>query len=342
MMYCSILWEIKEGQEMFYSEITGVGSYVPEKIVSNEDLNSIVDTSDQWITSRTGIAKRRISTGESTTQMAVKAAKKAIMHAGIDVEEIDLLILATITPDFFTPSTANLVQGELKLKDITSFDISAGCTGFIYGIQIADQFIKSGKTRCALVIGAEVLSKVVDWQDRNTCVLFGDGAGAVVLKKSERKGIVSTYTGSRGDMDGLLTIPAISLNNPFCKNGTTPESNSYIYMNGKEIFKFATTIMLESIVKALKDNNLTIDEIDYIVPHQANYRIIDYVVKKLKAQPDQFYKNLDHFGNTSAASIPLALDEMVAKGMVHKGNRIIMVGFGGGLTWGSILFNWTK
>ncbi|MDD3655832.1 MAG: ketoacyl-ACP synthase III [Atribacterota bacterium] len=327
---------------MYCSEIVGVGGYVPEKIVSNEDLEGIVATTDQWITTRTGIVERRISTGEKTNHMAVKAAIKAIKHAEIDIKEIDLVILATITPDFFTPSTANLVQGELGLRDITSFDISAGCTGFIYGIQIADQFIKTGKSQCALVIGAEILSKVLDWHDRNTCVLFGDGAGAVILKRSSREGIICTYTGSRGDLEGLLKVPAISLKNPFFTNDLISENHSYIYMNGKEIFKFATNIMLKSIEKVLSQNKLSIDEIDYIIPHQANYRIIDYVAKKIKASPGKFYKNMDHFGNTSAASIPLALDEMIAKGIIQDGHRIIMVGFGGGLTWGSILFNWTR
>lgn len=327
---------------MYCSEIVGVGGYVPERVVSNKDLEAIVDTTDQWITTRTGIVERRISTGEKTSHMAVKAAYKAIQNAGIDKREIDLVIMATISPDFFTPSTANLVQGELKLKEIPSFDISAGCTGFIYAIQIADQFIKSGQCRCVLVIGAEILSKVLNWQDRNTCVLFGDGAGAIVLKQSSRAGILYTYTGSRGDLEGLLTVPAISLKNPFLMEDTISENHSYIYMNGKEIFKFATDIMLKSIEKILKDNKLTINEIDYIIPHQANCRIIDYVAKKLKISPDKFYKNIDHFGNTSAASIPLALDEMIANKIIRKGNRIIMVGFGGGLTWGSILFDWTR
>ncbi len=326
---------------MFYSEIVGVGGYVPEKAVTNQELQSIVDTTDQWITSRTGIAQRRVSTGENTTQLALKAAHLAIKQAGIKLNEIDLIILATITPDFFTPSTASLVQGELGLKDVTSFDISAGCTGFIYGIQIADQFIKSGQSQCILVIGAEIFSKVLDWNDRNTCVLFGDGAGAVVLKRSNKKGIVSTYTGSQGDLGGLLTLPAVSLKNPFFTSQSITENHSYLFMNGKEIFKFATHIMLKSIHKILEDNKLTIDDIDYIVPHQANYRIIDYVAKKLNVPLDKFYKNMDHFGNTSAASIPLALDEMIDKEIIRDGDRIIMVGFGGGLTWGSILLNWT-
>ncbi len=326
---------------MFHSEIIGLGGYVPEKIVTNGELENIVDTSDQWITSRTGIEERRMSTGENTTQLALKAAQRAIEQANIKPDEIDLIILSTITPDFFTPSTASLVQAELGLKDIPSFDISAGCTGFIYGLQIADKFIKSGQSQCILVIGAEILSKVLDWNDRNTCVLFGDGAGAALLKKSKKEGIVSTYTGSQGDLEGFLTIPAVSLRNPFFKNHSKIENHSYMYMNGKEIFKFATHIMLKSIEIILADNKLTIDDINYIVPHQANYRIIDNVAKKLKVPPGKFYKNMNHFGNTSAASIPLALDEMVRKKMIYDGDRIIMVGFGGGLTWGAILLNWT-
>jgi len=326
---------------MFHSEMIGLGGYVPEKIVTNGELENIVDTSDQWITSRTGIEERRMSTGENTTQLALKAAERAIEQANIKPDEIDLIILSTITPDFFTPSTASLVQAELGLKDIPSFDISAGCTGFIYGLQIADKFIKSGQSQCVLVIGAEILSKALNWTDRNTCVLFGDGAGAALLKKSKKEGIVSTYTGSQGDLEGFLTIPAVSLRNPFFKNHSKIENHSYMYMNGKEIFKFATHIMLKSIEIILADNQLTIDDINYIVPHQANYRIIDNVAKKLKVAPEKFYKNMNHFGNTSAASIPLALDEMVRKKMIYAGDKIIMVGFGGGLTWGAILLNWT-
>lgn len=327
---------------MYHSEIIGVGAYVPSKIVNNNELEAIVDTSHEWIVSRTGIAERRISTGEKTTQLAVQAARKAIEQADIDSREIDLVIIATITPDYFTPSTASLVQAELGLKEITSFDIAAGCTGFIYGIQIADQFIKSGKSSCALVIGAEVLSKVTDWKDRNTCVLFGDGAGAVILKRSTKEGIIYSYTGSRGDLEGLLTLPAIPLQNPFFPYNSFVQNHSHIYMNGKEIFKFATNIMIKSIEKVLKESKLTISEIDYFISHQANYRIIDFVAKKLKVPSTKFYKNMDHFGNTSAASIPLALSEMVSQEMIQYGHRIIMVGFGGGLTWGSILLNWTR
>ncbi len=326
---------------MFYSEIIGIGGYVPERTVTNEELENIVETSDQWITTRTGIKERRISTGEKTSQIALKAAQHAIERANIKANEIDLIILATTTPDFFTPSTASLIQAELGLQDIPSFDISAGCTGFIYGLQIADKFIKSGQSKCVLIIGAEVLSKVLDWNDRNTCVLFGDGAGAAILRKSKKEGIVSTYTGSQGDLKGFLTIPAISVKNPFLKGQLDTNNHHRIFMNGKEIFKFATHIMLKSIETLLAENKLEISDIDYIDPHQANYRIIDNVAKKLKVSGDIFYKNMDHFGNTSAASIPLALDEMIQKKMINSGSRIIMVGFGGGLTWGAILLNWT-
>jgi 3-oxoacyl-[acyl-carrier-protein] synthase-3 len=326
---------------MVYSELIGIGGYVPERTVTNDELESIVDTSDQWITARTGIKERRISTGEKTSQIALQAAKRAIEQAKIKPAEIDLIILATITPDFFTPSTASMLQSKLGIRDIPSFDVSAGCTGFIYGLQIADTFIKSGQSKCVLIVGAEVLSKVLDWNDRNTCVLFGDGAGAAILKKSKKAGIVSTYTGSQGDLEEFLTLPAVSVKNPFIKEQLITNNHSYIFMNGKEIFKFATNIMYKSIEKVLVENGLMINEIDYIVPHQANYRIIDNVAKKLKVSPDKFYKNMDHFGNTSAASIPLALDEMIQKKMINAGSRIIMVGFGGGLTWGAILLDWT-
>jgi len=326
---------------MVYSELIGIGGYVPERTVTNDELESIVDTSDQWITARTGIKERRISTGEKTSQIALQAAKRAIEQAKIKPAEIDLIILATITPDFFTPSTASMLQSKLGIRDIPSFDVSAGCTGFIYGLQIADTFIKSGQSKCVLIVGAEVLSKVLDWNDRNTCVLFGDGAGAAILKKSKKAGIVSTYTGSQGDLEEFLTLPAVSVKNPFIKEQLITNNHSYIFMNGKEIFKFATNIMYKSIEKVLVENGLMINEIDYIVPHQANYRIIDNVAKKLKVSPEKFYKNMDHFGNTSAASIPLALDEMIQKKMINAGSRIIMVGFGGGLTWGAILLDWT-
>lgn len=326
---------------MIYSEIISTGAYVPQRIVKNDELTKMVDTNDEWITSRTGIKQRRISSGEKTYQMAAKAAKEAIENAGIEKKEIDMIVLATISPDFFMPSTANLVQAELGLDDIPSFDVTAGCTGFVYALQIADQFIKSKQSKTVLVIGVEVLSKVVDWSDRNTCVLFGDGAGAVILKSSSQEGIICTYTGSQGDLKELLTLPAVPLKNPFLDVPNNNGRPSNISMNGKEIFQFAIRIMIKSISQVLNKSNLSIDDIDYIVPHQANIRIIDYVARKLKVERGKFIINLDHFGNTSSASVPLALDEAYKKKTFRPGDRIIMVAFGGGLTWGSALLNWT-
>lgn len=326
---------------MIYSKIISTGAYVPQRIVKNDELTKMVETNDEWITSRTGIKQRRISSGEKTYQMAAKAAKEAIENAGIEKEEIDMIVLATISPDFFMPSTANLVQAELGLDDIPSFDVTAGCTGFVYALQIADQFIKSKQSKTVLVIGVEILSKVVDWSDRNTCVLFGDGAGAVILKSSSQEGIICTYTGSQGDLKELLTLPAVPLKNPFLDVPNNNGRPSNISMNGKEIFQFAIRIMIKSISQVLNKSNLSIDDIDYIVPHQANIRIIDYVARKLKVERGKFIINLDHFGNTSSASIPLALDEAYKKKTFRPGDRIIMVAFGGGLTWGSALLNWT-
>ena len=326
---------------MLYSNIIGLGSYSPSQIIKNDALSEIVDTSDEWIRTRTGIKQRRITAGEKTSQMALKAAKAAIKDAGIKKEEIDLIIFSTITPDFFTPSTASIVQAELGLIDIPSFDISAGCTGFIYGLQIADQFIKSKQCETTLVIGAEALSKVTNWSDRNTCVLFGDGAGAAILQSDEREGIISTYTGSQGDLEGYLTLPAVPVRNPFLKHQENNGHQSHIYMNGKEIFKFATRIMIRSITRVLDQSNYSIDDSDYIIPHQANIRIIDYVSQKLKIDKERFIVNLDRFGNTSAASIPLAMDEAYKNHRFCPGDKIIMVAFGGGLTWGAALANWT-
>jgi len=326
---------------MIYSKIISTGAYVPQRIVKNDELTKMVETNDEWITSRTGIKQRRISSGEKTYQMAAKAAKEAIENAGIEKEEIDMIVLATISPDFFMPSTANLVQAELGLDDIPSFDVTAGCTGFVYALQIADQFIKSKQSKTVLVIGVEVLSKVVDWSDRNTCVLFGDGAGAVILKSSSQEGIICTYTGSQGDLKELLTLPAVPLKNPFLDVPNNNGRPSNISMSGKEIFQFAIRIMIKSISQVLNKSNLSIDDIDYIVPHQANIRIIDYVARKLKVERGKFIINLDHFGNTSSASVPLALDEAYKKKTFRPGDRIIMVAFGGGLTWGAALLNWT-
>lgn len=324
---------------MYYSRIVGTGSYTPQKVVTNDELSNLVDTSDEWITTRTGIKRRRISEGEDTSSLCIKASKDAINDANIDPSEIDLIIVATITPDNFTPSTSCLIQKEIGAINATCFDINAACTGFIYAINIANQFIKTGQSKVALVIGAEVLSKVTDWKDRSTCVLFGDGAGACIISRSYEEGIINTYTGSDGDTKGVLTIGALPVNNPYCD---TIEKTQKIYMNGNEVFKFATKVMNKSIKKVLENTNVELNDVKYIIPHQANYRIIDYVKQKNKIDDNKFYLNLKDYGNTSSASIGIALDEMNKKNMLKKGDKMILVGFGGGLTWGSILLEWNK
>lgn len=319
-------------------KIIGIGSYVPEKIVTNEDLSKIVDTNDEWISSRTGIKERRISEGEDTSELSAKAAKNAIENAGIDPSEIDLIILATTSPDSFTPSTACIVQASIGAHNATCFDIGAACSGFIYGLNVGTQFIKTGMAKTVLVIGAEVLSKILDWTDRSTCVLFGDGAGAAILRKSEKNGILSVFTASDGRGGEFLKCPAMPVRSPFVKE--SKEVKSVVGMNGKEVFKFAVKAMPIGIKEVLKDSEYTLEDIKYIVPHQANRRIIEHVAKKLDVDNDKFFINLDKYGNTSAATIPIALDEMSKAGMLQSGDKIIVIGFGGGLTYGSALIEW--
>lgn len=317
--------------------IKAFGAYLPPHIVSNDDLSKLVDTNDEWITSRTGIKERRISKDEDTSQISIKAAKLALKRAKLTGEEIDLIIVATITPDMFTPSVACLVQKEIEAKNAMAFDINAACSGFIYGLQAAFSMMKYNDSfKNAIVIGAETLSKIVDWEDRSTCVLFGDGGGAVVLSKMEAKGKVATFfSRSEGEKGEFLEAGAVDLTNPYV-DGVSGR-NKKITMNGREVFKFATTSIVEAVKKVLEQSGLTMEDIDYIVPHQANYRIIDYSAKKLKVNSEKFYTNLDKYGNTSSASIPIALNEMYENGLLKEGNKIIMVGFGGGLTYGAAL-----
>lgn len=319
-------------------EIIGTGSYVPDKIVTNDELALIVETNDEWISSRTGIKKRRIVENENTSDLAYKAALKAIENSNVLVEDIDLIIVATTSPDCFTPSTACIVQGKLGAINAVCFDMTAACTGFIYALNTAAQFIKSGQSKKALVIGAEVLSKIVNWEDRNTCVLFGDGAGAAILTESNKKGIDIVKLGSDGSKAELLKCEAAELKNPY--SSENPTYKNKIEMDGKEIFKFAGKIIPCVVNEILDKASLSIEDIKYIVPHQANYRIIEYACKKLKVDMDKFYVNLHKYGNTSAASIAIALDEMNNERLLSKGDKIILVGFGGGLTFGGILINW--
>ncbi|EGT4138685.1 beta-ketoacyl-ACP synthase III [Clostridium perfringens] len=318
------------------AKMIGFGLYTPKNLVENERLQEFLETSDEWIRTRTGIERRYISLDENTSDLAVEASKKALNQAGLSAEDIDLIIVATVTPDNFTPSTACIVQDKLGAKNAWAFDINAACTGFIYALKLGRSLIRSGEAKNALIIGAETLSKALNWEDRGSCVLFGDGAGATVLTSTEEDcGIKCVNVKSDGSKGDSLVIQGLPLNSPF-KDGKEISEN-YINMNGREIFKFATKVMEESIVEILEKENIKIEDIDAIIPHQANLRIIDYVVKRLGIPREKFITNLQNYGNTSGASIPIALCEAIDDGKVKKGDNIIMVGFGGGLTWGAAL-----
>ncbi|MBC2580939.1 beta-ketoacyl-ACP synthase III [Clostridium sp. DJ247] len=323
-------------------QVIGTGSYVPPRAITNEDLSRIVDTSDEWISSRTGIKERRISEGEDTSNMATKAVVKALENSGVVAEDIDLIIVATITPDCFTPSVACMVQSKINAVNATCFDISAACAGLVYGLNIATQFIRTGIAKTALVIGAETLSKIVNWKDRNTCVLFGDGASAVMLKNSQdREGILAVYSGSEGSKGYTLTCEAAPVDNPYIKEeDETIDLNNKIKMDGREVFKFGVRSIIQCTEKLLEHASCSLEDIKYIVPHQANYRIIELAAKKLGISEDRFYLNLNKYGNTSGASVGIALDEMNEKGLINKGDKILLIGFGGGLTYGGLMIQW--
>lgn len=317
-------------------KIVGIGHYCPSNVVSNEYISSLVDTSDEWIVKRTGIKERRISDGESTVDLAVKASEEALKNSGYTTEDIDLIIVATTSPDRIMPSTACSVQERLGCINATAFDISAACSGFVYGLIIANSLLKTNEKFRALVIGAEVLSRIVDWKDRNTCVLFGDGAGAAVLESSDDYGIVSTFFGSDGAKGvKALTSTNLSLNNPFVKE--SDDEKRYIEMEGREVFKFAVSVIPTIVNNLLEKSGEKIDNIKYIIPHQANSRIIDEASRRLEITSDRFYINLERYGNTSSASIPIALDEMMKRELIKKGDKVILAAFGGGLTWAGTL-----
>lgn len=321
--------------------IMGTGSYVPERILTNNDLAKIVDTNDEWITTRTGIRERRIAADdEATSDLAFKAAEKAIIDAGIDKNEIELIIVATMTQDHLTPSTAALVQDKLGIK-AAAFDVSAACTGFIYGFTAGYSFIKAGIYKKVLVIGAETMSRVTDWEDRGTCILFGDGAGAVVLGEVETGGFLASHLAADGSGACELIVPAGG-SRKAATTETIENREVYLKMNGREVFKFAVKAFPESVENVLTQQNLTADDIDIFIPHQANVRIIEAIAKRFKQPLDKFFVNLHKYGNTSGASIPIALDEASKEGRFKKGDKIVATGFGGGLTYGSILFEWSK
>lgn len=327
--------------EKMRSRISGTGSAVPEKTLTNLDLEKMVETSDEWITARTGIRERRIAVdGEFTSTFATKAAQQALEMAGVDPADIDILIVATVTPDFPFPATACIVQQNLGAVKAAAFDISAACSGFLYGLSVADNFIKTGFAKKALVIGAEVLSRIVDWSDRNTCVLFGDGSGAVVLEASEGdSGILSTHIHSDGAYWELLMQPGCGNRNPASPKAIE-DKLMFLRMQGNEVFKLAVRAMEEVALEALSVNNLTTADIDLFIPHQANRRIIDAIGKRLKLTEEQVYINLEKYGNTSAASIPIALDEANRTGRIGKDDILVFDSFGGGLTWAATLVRW--
>jgi 3-oxoacyl-[acyl-carrier-protein] synthase-3 len=321
--------------------IIGLGSYVPERVLTNQDLEKMVETSDEWIRERTGISFRRIADEDmATSDLAAKAAREAIEMAGVKPEDLDLIIGATVTPDMMFPSTACIVQHEIKATRAAAFDLSAGCTGFIYALTVAAQFVASGMYRNVLVFGAEILSKIVDWQDRNTCVLFGDGAGAAVVSVVESGGILESVLGADGGGKDLLFIPAGGSKEP-ASFDTIKERKHFIKMNGNEVFKFAVKIMEESTRKVLEKANLTPQDVDLVVPHQANVRIIEAATRRLNISKEKVMVNIDRYGNMSAASIPVALYEAYKARKIKKGDKVVLVGFGAGLTWGANLIEWS-
>lgn len=307
--------------------ITATGRCLPANIVTNDDLSQMVDTNDEWITTRTGIKQRYICKGESNLDLATGAAKQAIERAGISPDQIGALIMTTFTPDHYTPATSCLLAKNLGLStDVPAFDMNAACSGFLYALQVANGLMMQDSRKYVLIVGSEVISKVTDFTDRGTCILFGDGAGAVLLEKSDVHTFV-TSLGCNGDASKL-----------YC--GGAGWENRFIQMDGKEVFRFAVDIIPKTIDALLEKSGLSLDDIDYIVCHQANKRIIDYVIRKLKAPEEKFYINLQNYGNTSSASIPIALDEMAEKGMFKSGTKILCVGFGAGYTWGGAILEW--
>jgi 3-oxoacyl-[acyl-carrier-protein] synthase-3 len=321
--------------------IISVGSYVPEKVITNADLEKMVDTSDEWITTRTGIKARRIAAEtEYTSDMAAKAALLAMERGNITADQIDLIIVATITPDMMFPATACLVQNKIGARRSAAFDVEAACSGFIYALEIGQQFIMSRTYETVLVVGAEKLSTIVDWKDRNTCVLFGDGAGAAILQhRTDAHGLLTACMGAEGDKAELLCMPGGGSRCP-----ATPESVAgglhFLRMDGKETFKNAVTAMLTAGKEALRRCEIDISQIKCVIPHQANRRIIDAVGERLGVQPDQLFVNLDKYGNTSAASVAIALDEAVQQGRIQRGDLVLLVVFGAGLTWAAAVIEW--
>jgi len=321
--------------------IIGTGAYLPERVLTNADLEKMVDTNDEWIVSRTGIRERRIAAPEqATSDLSVLAAKQALERAGITADQLDMIIVATVTPDMSFPATACLVQDQLGASKAATFDLSAACTGFLYGITTGSQFIQTGMYKYVLVVGVECLSRITDYTDRNTCVLFGDGAGAAVLGPVEDGyGFLSFELGGDGSGGGSLKLPAGGSRLP-ASEATIAERQHSIYMAGSEVFKFAVRVINSSAEEVLAKAGLTKEDIDFFVPHQANIRIIESAMKRFGLTEDKVVVNLDRYGNMSSASIPVALNEAVEQGRIKKGDNLVLCGFGGGLTWGATVLKW--
>lgn len=329
---------------MIKAKIIATGSYTPKKILTNFDLEKMVDTSDEWIRSRTGISERRIAdSSEASSDLAIKASQKALKQAGIKAKSLDLILVATATPDMLFPSTACLVQLGIGAKNAFAYDLSAACSGFIYGLSIAEQYIKSGRYKNILLIGSEVFSRIVNWEDRSTCVLFGDGAGAVIIQAEngrKNNGILSTHLYSDGHYYDFLLVPGGGSRSPISQTMIN-KKNHFIIMKGNETFKIAVRFMAKAANEALSFNKLTLEDVSIFIPHQANQRIIDAVVKKLNFPKEKVFVNLMKYGNTSAASIPIALDEALRNKKIRKNDILLLTAFGAGLTWGSAIIKWS-
>jgi 3-oxoacyl-[acyl-carrier-protein] synthase-3 len=324
-----------------YARITGWGMYVPERVLSNHDLEQMVDTNDEWIVTRTGIRERRIvAEGEATVSMSLAASRPALEKAGVRPADLELIIVATSTPDYFCPSAASILQHRLGAKNAAAFDLVAGCSGFVYGLVTANQFIQAGLYERVLVVGAETLSMGVDWTDRNTCILFGDGAGAVVIQASASPtGILASELGSRGADWDALVLPGGGSANPFSQQVLDNREN-YLRMDGRRVFKFATRTMSDSVRRVVSESGVPWDDIDLVIPHQANARIIDAATRRMRLDPNKVMVNLDRYGNTSAASIPLALNEALEEGRLQPGDHVVLVAVGAGLTWATAVLHW--
>jgi 3-oxoacyl-[acyl-carrier-protein] synthase-3 len=332
--------EVREHSPLYHAVITGYGSFAPAKKLTNDELAKMVDTSDEWITDRTGIKTRHITTDDETTSfLATEAAKRALAEAKLNASELDLIIVATITPEMVFPSTASFVQRSLEARKAWVFDLAAACSGFVYGLSIVQQFIESGRIKNALVIGAETLSKITNWEDRTSCILFGDGAGAVVLERKEdgRKGIIYCTMSSDGDRWEALNCQAYGSRHPPNKKLEDPKK-IYMEIKGREVYQQAVRRIVEAITDCMDNCGLNLDDVSMVISHQMNARIIESAAKRLKLPDDKVYLNIAEYGNTSAASVPIAFDECVRSGRIKRGDIVIFVAFGAGLTWGATVF----